>query len=104
MLREPLIVQDMFQTITKPHELYWCDQEIETDTSYNKGSQVASLVYTVLLSHHDGIVSSLYMNRTKVITLAVAGTLRQPLATKEKVKTLTFLLFILHVKIALLDH
>ena len=101
MLREPLIVQDMFQTITKPHELCWCDQEIETDTSYNKGSQVASLIYTVLLSHHDGMISSSYLNRTKVITLAVTGTLRQSLATKKKVETLTFLLFIL--KIALLD-
>ena len=70
----------------------------------SKGSQVACVVYTVLLSHHDGMVSSLYLNRTKVITLAVTGTLRQPLATKEKVETLTFLLFILRVKIALLDH
>ena len=59
MLREPLIVQTCFQAITKPRELCWCDQEIGTDTSYNKGSQVASVVYTVLLSHHGGMVSSL---------------------------------------------
>ena len=55
----------------------------------------ATLIFFLQMSlhlHHDGMVSSIYLNRTKVITLAVAGTLRQTLATKEKVKTLTFLL------------
>ena len=74
-------MQDMFQTISKPHELSWCDQEIGTDASYHKGSRVACVVYIVRSSHCGGMIFSLYLNRTKVITLAVTGTLRPTLAS-----------------------